>query len=49
MQHSPERLFDGIVSALTADVLPALDDPYARAQVLAAAEFSSTVSERTSA
>jgi hypothetical protein len=46
MQNSLERLFDGLASALCEDVLPAVDDPYARSQLLASVELLANLAER---
>ena len=46
MQNSLERLFDGIASSLREDVAPAVDDPYAKAQVAAAIELLANLAER---
>ena len=46
MQNSPERLFEGIARALRGDVLPHLEDPYARAQVTAAIEILGNLASR---
>ena len=46
MQNSLERLFDGVVTSLRDDVAPAVDDPYARAQVAAAIELLANLAER---
>jgi hypothetical protein len=46
MQNSLERLFDGIASSLREDVSPAVDDPYAKAQVAAAIELLANLAER---
>ncbi len=46
MQNSLERIFGGIAEGLREDVLPAVTDPYARAQVLASVELLGNVAER---
>lgn len=46
MQNSLERLFDGVASSLREDVAPAVDDPYAKAQVAAAIELLANLAER---
>lgn len=39
MQNSLERILVGMAESLTAEVLPQVEDPYARAQVVSAAEL----------
>jgi hypothetical protein len=46
VQNSLERLFDGIATSLREDVAPAVDDPYARAQVSAAVELVANLAVR---
>jgi hypothetical protein len=46
MQNSLERLFDGIATSLREDVAPAVEDPYARAQVGAAIELLANLAVR---
>lgn len=46
MQNSLERLFDGIATSLREDVSPAVEDPYARAQVSAAIELLANLAVR---
>jgi hypothetical protein len=46
MQNSLVRLFEGIVSSLRESVLPAVEDPYARSQVLAAIELIGNLGAR---
>ena len=46
MQNSLERLFEGISTTLRDDVAPAVDDPYVRAQVMAAVELLANLAER---
>ena len=46
MQNSLERLFEGIATSLREDVAPAVDDPYAKAQVSAAAELLANLAAR---
>jgi protein involved in temperature-dependent protein secretion len=46
MQNSLERLFDGIAGSLREDVAPAVDDPYAKAQVAAAIELLANLAAR---
>ena len=47
MQNSLERLYDGIATSLREDVAPAVDDPYAKAQVSAAIELLANLAVRT--
>jgi len=46
MQNSLERLFEGIATSLREDVAPAVEDPYARAQVTAAIELLGNLAVR---
>lgn len=46
MQNSLDRLLEGVVHALREAVLPAVDDDYARTQLLAAAEVLANVAVR---
>jgi len=46
LQNSLDRIFDGLAKALRDDVLPAVSDPYARAQVLAGAELVGNLATR---
>jgi hypothetical protein len=46
MQNSLERLFEGIATSLREDVAPAVEDPYARAQVTAAIELLGNLAAR---
>ncbi len=46
MQNSLDRLFEGLATTLRDDVLPAVEDPFARSQVLAAAELLANLAER---
>jgi len=46
IQNSLERLFDGLVTTLRDVVAPAVVDPYARAQVSAAAELIANLATR---
>lgn len=46
MQNSLERLFEGMTTALREDVLPAVDDVYARSQLLACVELLANLAER---
>jgi protein involved in temperature-dependent protein secretion len=46
MQNSLERLFEGIATSLREDVAPAVEDPYARAQVTAAVELLGNLAAR---
>lgn len=46
MQNSLERLFEGIAASLREDVVPAVEDPYARAQVGAALELLGNMAVR---
>lgn len=46
MQNSLEQLLDGVVRALLDEIAPALDDPYARSQALAAADIVANVATR---
>jgi hypothetical protein len=46
MQNSLERLFEGIATSLREDVAPAVEDPYARAQVGAAIELLANLAVR---
>ena len=46
MQNSLERLFDGIATSLRENVAPAVDDPYAKAQVAATIELLANLAVR---
>ena len=46
MQNGLDRLLDGIAVALREDVLPEVDDSFARAQLLAAGELLANLSGR---
>lgn len=46
MQNGLDHLLDGIAVALREDVLPAVDDTFARTQLLAAAEILANLTER---
>ena len=46
MQNSLERLFDGIAASLREDVAPAVEDPYAKAQVAATIELLANLAVR---
>jgi hypothetical protein len=46
VQNSLERLCDGIAASLREDVAPAIEDPYARAQVTAAIELLGNLAAR---
>jgi hypothetical protein len=46
LQNSLDRIFEGLARALRDDVLPAVSDPYARAQVLAGAELIANLAPR---
>lgn len=46
MQNSLERLFEGTAASLRDNVLPLLDDPFARAQVAAATELLGNLATR---
>ena len=46
MQNSLERLFEGLATSLRDDVAPAVEDPYARAQVSAAIEVLANLAVR---
>lgn len=46
VQSTPERLLDGIALALREDVLPAVEDRFARSQLLAAAELAANLAGR---
>lgn len=46
MQNSLERLCEGIATSLREDVAPAVEDPYARAQVTAAIELLGNLAVR---
>jgi hypothetical protein len=46
MQNSLERLFAGLATSLREDVAPAVEDPYARAQVSAAIELLANLAAR---
>jgi len=46
LQNSLDRIFEGLAKALRDDVLPAVSDPYARAQVLAGAELVGNLATR---
>ena len=46
MQNSLERLFDGIATSLRENVAPAVEDPYAKAQVAATIELLANLAVR---
>ena len=46
VQNGLDRLLDGIALALREDVLPAVEDPFARSQLLAAGELIANLSGR---
>ena len=46
MQNSLDRILEGIAHALHVDVLPAVEDAYARAQVTSAIELLGNLSTR---
>lgn len=46
MQNSLERLFAGVASSLQEDVLPAVEDPYVRSQVLVSVELLANLAKR---
>jgi hypothetical protein len=46
MQNSLERLFEGLATSLREDVTPAVEDPYAKAQVSAAIELLANLAAR---
>lgn len=46
MQNSLERIFEGTAGSLREHVLPAVDDPYARAQVAATIELLGNLATR---
>jgi 3-dehydroquinate dehydratase len=46
VQNALERLFEGIATSLREDVSPAVQDPYARAQVSAAIELLANLAVR---
>ena len=46
MQNSLERLFEGLATSLREDVAPAVEDPYAKAQVSAAIELLANLAAR---
>jgi hypothetical protein len=46
VQNGLDRLLDGIAVALREDVLPEVDDPFARSQLLAAGELLANLSGR---
>jgi hypothetical protein len=46
VQNGLDRLFDGIALALREDVLPSVDDAFARSQLLAAGELLANLSGR---
>jgi hypothetical protein len=46
VQNSLARIFDGIATSLRDDVVPAVEDPYARAQVTATIELLGNLAER---
>jgi len=46
IQNSLERLFDGLVASLRDTVGPTVSDPYARAQIAAAAELLANIGTR---
>jgi hypothetical protein len=46
MQNSLDRLFEGLATSLREDVAPAVEDPYAKAQVSAAIELLANLAAR---
>lgn len=46
LQNSLDRLFEGMAASLHETVVPALDDPFARAQAVAVAELLGNLSTR---
>ncbi len=46
MQNSLDRLFDGIAASLRDNVAPAVDDPFAKAQVAATIELLANLAVR---
>jgi hypothetical protein len=46
MQNSLDRLFEGLATSLREDVAPAVEDPYAKAQVGAAIELLANLGAR---
>ena len=46
MQNSLERLFDGIATSLRENVAPAVEDPFAKAQVAATIELLANLAVR---
>jgi hypothetical protein len=46
MQNSLERILVGLAQSLSADVLPHVDDPYARSQLSSAAELVLALADR---
>jgi hypothetical protein len=46
VQNSLERLFEGLATSLREDVAPAVEDPYAKAQVSAAIELLANLAVR---
>jgi hypothetical protein len=46
VQNSLDRLFEGLATSLREDVAPAVEDPYARAQVSAAIELLANLAVR---
>jgi len=46
MQNSLERLFEGLATSLREDVAPAVEDPYAKAQVSASIELLANLAAR---
>lgn len=46
MQNSLDRLFDGIAASLRENVAPAVDDPFAKAQVAATIELLANLAVR---
>jgi len=46
VQNSLARIFDGIATSLRENVVPAVEDPYARAQVTATIELLGNLAER---
>lgn len=46
MQNSLDRIFEGIARSLATDVAPLVEDPYAKAQVMAAVELVNNLAAR---
>ena len=46
MQNSLDRLFEGLATSLREEVAPAVEDPYAKAQVSAAVELLANLAAR---